>query len=92
MQALRSNARSSTHAMRLILIAVSCLTLSGCWFIWIPMGIFAKGNFCVTERHAVGQKVLNQQTGKNGVITELHGRSERCQRGEIPILATVEYD
>jgi hypothetical protein len=78
--------------MRACLVVLSCLCLQGCWFIFIPGSLFASGNTCVAESAYVGQRVHNRYNGKTGTLKEMHGRSERCQSGELPIVATVEYD
>ena len=75
------------------LIVASCVILQGCaGFIYIPGGLFQSGNSCGAEGVFVGQIFNNTETGKGGVVKEIHGRSERCQNGRIPILVTVEYE
>jgi hypothetical protein len=66
--------------------------ISGWFCVYIPMGLFQSGNNCVGESSVVGQKILYVNTGKVGVVKELHGRSERCQSAAYPILATVDFD
>jgi hypothetical protein len=66
------------------------LLLNGCFFAYFPMP-GGKGDTCVGERVVVGQRIENKDNGAVGTVTALHGRSERCQRGDVPILATVEY-
>ncbi len=78
--------------MKILLTFFLCLPLSGCLFFYIPTGIFQSGNTCVSDAVRVGQKIGNRQTGKIGTVKELHGRSDRCQSAELPIVATVEYD
>jgi hypothetical protein len=77
--------------MRYLFVLLGCLELGGC-FMYVPGGLFARGDSCVPENYQVGERIRNNQTGKTGTIKELHGRSERCQDGARPILATVEND
>ena len=76
------------------LVILLCLVpfISGWFCVFIPLSVFSSANSCVAETSIVGQRITNSQTGKSGVIKELHGRSNRCQDGRIPILATVEYE
>lgn len=77
--------------MRVYLVVAPCLLLHGC-FVYLPGGLFARGDSCVSEKYVVGDKIRNVQTGRWGTITELHGRSDRCQSGDRPILASVKND
>lgn len=80
--------------MSLRLAILLCLVpFISAWFCvgFIPTSLFHPGNLCVSESAYVGQSLTNRQNGKVGAIKELHGRSERCQDGKTPILATVEY-
>lgn len=80
-------------SMRLVILLCLVPFITG-WFCvgFIPGSVFASGNSCVGEGASVGQRLTNYSTGKTGTIKELHGRSERCQDGKMPILATVEYE
>ena len=80
--------------MPLRLAILLCLVpfISGFFCIHIPAGVFQSGNTCVPDSAYVGQRISNSQTGKSGTVKELHGRSERCQNGATPIVATVEYE
>lgn len=78
--------------MKLILLVALTLSLQGCWFIYIPASVFQSGNTCVSDSAYIGQRILNRHSGKYGTVKELHGRSDRCQSGDIPIVATVSYD
>jgi len=80
-------------SIRLALLLCSVPFISGYFCVgFVPGSVFAKGNTCVGESAYVGQRITNRNTGKTGSVKELHGRSERCQDGKIPILATVEYE
>lgn len=76
--------------MRIVLVVLTCC-LQGCFF-YVPGGLFASGNSCAPENISVGQRFTNTQNGKQGVVKEIIGRSDRCQKGTIPILVTVEYE
>lgn len=80
-------------SLRLAILLCFVPFISG-WFCvgFIPGSAFRPGDTCVSESAYVGQRITNRQTGKSGTIKELHGRSERCQDGRIPIVATVEYE
>ena len=66
--------------------------ISGWFCVYIPAGLFQSGNSCIGESSMVGQRIRNPQTGKVGVVKELHGRSDRCQASATPILATVDFE
>ncbi len=78
--------------MRICVAVLLSIGLQGCFFFYIPGSAFASGNTCVSDSAYVGLKINNKQNGKSGTVKELHGRSNRCQSGELPIVATVEYD
>ena len=79
-------------SLRLVILLCFVPFISGWFCVSIPGSVFRPGNTCVNESAYVGQRITNRQTGKSGTIKELHGRSERCQDGLIPIVATVEYE
>jgi hypothetical protein len=78
--------------MRVWLVFPFIPFISGWFCIYIPAGLFASGNTCVSDSATVGQRIRNPNTGKIGVVKELHGRSERCQSAAHPIVATLDYD
>jgi hypothetical protein len=78
--------------MRTCLVVLLASTLQGCFFFYIPGSVFAAGNACATRNVQVGQRLYDAQTGKYGTIKEVHGRSDRCQTDERPILVTREFD
>lgn len=77
---------------RLLAALLACSQLQGCLFFFTaPSTVFSSANTCVGAGAYVGQSIYNRGNGKTGKLTQLHGRSDRCQDGAIPILATVEY-
>ena len=79
-------------SLRLVILLCFVPFISGWFCVSIPTSVFSSGNTCVSESAFVGQRITNSQTGKSGTIKELHGRTERCQDGKIPIVATVDYE
>lgn len=78
--------------MRTILVILVAVQLQGCLFFFaVPTSLFDSANTCIPEGFSVGQSITNYQTGKQGTIKELRGRSERCQDSARPVLAVVEY-
>jgi hypothetical protein len=78
--------------MRACLVVLLTFSLQGCFFFYIPGSVFAAGNACASRNVVVGQRLYDAQTGKYGTIKEVHGRSDRCQTDERPILVTREFD
>jgi hypothetical protein len=77
--------------VKTLLAMWSVLLLSGCWFVYIPSGIFdSRGSYCVPETAMVGSKI-RMSDGREGVVKSLAGRSDRCQDGRIPIRADVDF-
>lgn len=77
-----------------IIAIVLCCALHGCGFIYFPLPTSdstAAGNTCVPDGYRVGKRLKNDN-GQIGTVKALHGRHQRCQVAEYPILATVEYD
>lgn len=76
--------------LSVMLLVVAC-ALTGCWFVYIPSGLFTSsdGAVCVADWAQVGAKI-KLTDGREGVVTSLRGRSERCQDGRFPILADLD--
>ena len=83
--------RLQCRLLRMRYVALISLCLSGCFGFYIPGSMFESGNTCVEANAYVGQRVHNKATGQDGKITKIIGRHQRCQSGELPILADVEY-
>ena len=77
-------------SMRIILVVLLALLLQGCWFVYIPAGLFSTANACAGEYAQVGQQ-LRHTDGREGTIKKVHGRSDRCQDGRMPMLVTVDF-
>lgn len=79
---------------RLILLIILSITLSGCFFILVPVGAISNAingkSYCVSPTAKVGAKVkLND---KVGTITEIQGPVSRCPNALLPIGAKVAFD
>lgn len=88
------------HIVRLGLLVSLVLSLSGCWFVFIPgsmvssMGDALSGNtgqYCVGESAAVGSMV-KMPDGRIGAVQKLEGASSRCSNTALPIRAVVTFD
>jgi len=64
--------------------------LSGCWFVYIPTGMFQQQTWCVSEHARVGSPVA-MRDGRRATVKALYGRSEACQDATIPIRADLEF-
>ena len=78
--------------MRIALAALLCTQLSGCWFVFLPVGAIAdaatgaKGDHCVSQAAKVGDTV--NIDGKVFVVKSLSGSSSRCN-ATYPIRAEL---
>ena len=88
------------RGLRLLLLVISCSSLSGCWFIFIPGSVTqsvvdgltgSEGSHCVGPSTKVGDRV-RLLDGKTGVVKSLSGTSRRCTMETAPIRALVEVD
>jgi hypothetical protein len=76
------------------------LTLSGCWFVFIPGSMIQaigdgitgdKGDNCVGPNAKAGDRVRTPGGG-GATIVSVHGTSMRCQKPELPIRALLAFD
>lgn len=77
--------------MHCLVVLLLALLLQGCWFIYIPAGMFQEGNSCSGESVYVGQR-LKHDDGRTGTVEKVIGRHERCQSSARPMLVSVKYD
>ena len=85
--------------LRLIFLAVLTMSLTGCWFVYVPgsameaisdgvTGSF--GNACVGSNAKEGGKVRTPGGG-TATVDKISGPSSRCKE-PTPIRAAVTYD
>ncbi len=86
--------------MKTLLAATLCLTLSGCWFIYIPGSVTsaisdsltgAEGSNCVGPNAKVGDPIRLPGGGR-ATVKSLSGASYRCNNPELPIRALLVFD
>ena len=79
--------------VRVMMAGALCVTLQGCWFVYIPGSLIDKvtgnaGNLCVSETVKVGDRIT-MGNGTTRIIETISGVSYRCNADtRLPILAT----
>lgn len=84
--------------MKLALVMLLILPLSGCWFVFIPGSAIQavadglsgnEGQHCVGEHAKVGDRV--SRNGYSGTVKKIEGYSGRCGN-QTPVRAVVVLD
>ncbi len=87
--------------MRAIAVCVVCLSLQGCWFVFIPGSVVSsvsdslggyEGQNCVPREAKVGDKIRLLSNGGMGTVMKLEGESSRCKDTNMPIRALIRAD
>jgi hypothetical protein len=82
-----------------LLIGALCLTLQGCWAVYIPGDLTAKvqdtitgdkGAHCVSTTAALGESI-RVPDGRSGTVVGLYGTSSRCPEKLHPIRADLVF-
>jgi hypothetical protein len=77
-----------------------CLTLNGCWFVYVPGSLVgsisdsftgAEGSHCVGASAKVGDRI-RLPGGGHGTVVSLSGTSARCTQDAYPIRAMLQLD
>lgn len=86
--------------IRCAAMAAACVSLSGCWFVFIPGSLIqkvsdgitgAEGEHCVARHVKVGDRLMTP-SGKVGTVQSLSGTSSRCTEPDRPIRAAVAVE
>ena len=79
---------------KLIVLLLLTIPLSGCWFIFLPIGpivhLLRGPRYCVSTSNSVGDRI-KMPDGKMGTIEKLHGPETGCTTVQ-PIMATISKD
>lgn len=85
--------------MRMLVAAALCMSLQGCWFVYIPGSLIgavtdsltgAEGAHCVGPATKVGDRV-RLPGGGHGTVVSLSGNSIRCNDVH-PVRALLQLD
>lgn len=85
--------------MRMALVAALCISLQGCWFVYVPGSMVsalsdsltgAEGAHCVGPAAKVGDRV-RLPGGGYGTVVSLSGTSIRCDDAH-PVRALLQLD
>ena len=85
------------NAIKFALTVAAVVSLSGCWFIFIPgsaVGAISdgitgsKGEYCVSNSVKVGDQIKNA-SGTILTVKSLSGTSSRCKEADKPIRAEL---
>jgi hypothetical protein len=81
-------------------IAGLCLSLNGCWFVYVPGSLTSalsdsltgsEGSHCVGPGAKVGDRI-RLPGGGYGTVVSLSGTSMRCTQDVYPIRALLQLD
>lgn len=78
--------------MKIVLVCLLCLPLSGCFFFWMPLrsSTDTAGNACINTAYNIGDQV-RMNDGNMRTVQKLYGRSSRCSDESRPILADLMF-
>lgn len=89
--------RSMAQWGRIAALCALCAPLSGCFFVFIPVGLIVRsvdnainGDKCVARVKKVGDTVTILANGKVGMVESLSGESSGCPDPRRPIRAKVK--
>lgn len=83
--------------MRILIAIGMCLTLNGCWFVFIPGSVIQSigdglsgqfGDACIPASLKVGD-TINFPDGTPGTVKRISGPSSRCTNPNKPVRAEV---
>ena len=81
--------------LKILLITLLLFSLSGCWFIFIPIGPIVRAiqgpRYCVSPQAVIGSRI-KATDGKWVTVTKIHGEDRACINPSHPVLANVVFD
>ena len=88
--------RSLMKTLKSLFIATLLFFLTGCWFIFIPIGPIVRAiqgpRYCVAQFQSYEGARIQTPSGRWATVKKVHGENSACINPSHPVLVNVEFD